>query len=52
MADCPTIGHFYEKLFRLKEMMNTDAARRMAEERHNFMLIWLDRFYEEWEGKA
>ncbi|MBK9290835.1 MAG: HD domain-containing protein [Bacteroidetes bacterium] len=50
--DSSTIGHFYEKLFRLKEMMNTDAARRMAEERHNFMLIWLDRFYEEWEGKA
>lgn len=47
----PTINHFYEKLLRLKNLMQTDTGRKMAEGRHEFMLQFLNQFYAEWEGK-
>lgn len=47
----PTINHFYEKLLLLKERMNTATGRKIAEQRHAFMEVFLDQFYAEWDGK-
>jgi len=46
-----TVNHFYEKLLLLKDLMNTETARKIAEERHNFMKEYLSRFFKEWEGE-
>jgi len=47
----PSVNHFYEKLFLLKDLMNTKTAKKIAVGRHKFMKEYLDEFFAEWEGK-
>lgn len=46
-SNSPTINHFYEKLLLLKDLMKTDEGKRIALERHDFMLSYLKQFLSE-----
>jgi len=51
-ANHTQINHFYEKLLLLKDRMNTQTGRRMAEARHEFMVKYLEQFHREWDGEV
>ncbi|MDY4099744.1 MAG: hypothetical protein SOY39_07260 [Lachnospiraceae bacterium] len=46
-----SINHFYEKLLLLKDMINTESAKKMAEHRQAVMEEYLVEFLAEWEGE-
>ncbi|HCM59988.1 MAG TPA: phosphohydrolase [Bacteroidales bacterium] len=45
-----TIHHFYDKLLLLRDLMNTPTGRRLADERHDYMVRYLDQFFMEWNA--
>ncbi len=46
-----SISHFYDKLLKLKDLMNTETAKKIAIERHKYLENFLGEFLEEWSGK-
>jgi len=50
-SSAPTLNHFYEKLMLLKDRMNTQTGRQLAEARHKFMEEYLIQFNKEWTGE-
>ena len=45
------IYHFEDKLLKLREEMHTDPAREIAQERHDFLETFRERFLDEWHGR-
>ncbi len=50
-SDSSTLNHFYEKLFLLKDRMETATAKKIAEKRHAFMEEFVQWFKNEWDGE-
>jgi len=50
-SQAPTLNHFYEKLLLLKDKMNTNTGKQIAQERHHYMEGFLSQFYAEWDGE-
>jgi uncharacterized protein len=51
LADETIINHFYEKLFKLKDMLQTKTAREIAEHRQQVMYDFLNEFKAEWNAE-
>jgi uncharacterized protein len=47
-ADDTSLGHFYDKLLLLKDLMLTESGRHLAGERHSLMLAYVEQFKNEW----
>ncbi|MFN7252754.1 MAG: HD domain-containing protein [Anaerobacillus sp.] len=43
------INHFYEKLLKLKDLMNTEYGKELAIQRHRYLEQFLQTFLKEWD---
>lgn len=50
--EAPTINHFYEKLLLLKDKMNTSTGKKLAQQRHDYMEVFLTQFFMEWNAEG
>lgn len=48
--DDSSLAHFHQKLLKLKDLMNTKTAKRIAAKRHRFLVGYLKQFMTEWNG--
>ncbi|MGL1934020.1 MAG: HD domain-containing protein [Fibrobacterales bacterium] len=48
----PSFNHFTEKLLLLKNSMNTQTGKAMAQERHRFLESYMEQFLAEWDGRC
>lgn len=42
-----TINHFFDKLLKLKDAMQTEIGKEEAQKRHDFMILFLEQFFQE-----
>lgn len=47
LSDPTGVGHFYQKLFKLRKLLNTEPARRISQQREEFMREFLRQFFSE-----
>jgi len=46
-----SVNHIQEKILKVKDALNTKAAKEIAEERHKFVEQFLERFLKEWKAE-
>ncbi len=51
-SETSAVNHFHEKILLLKELMNTETAKKIAKHRHKFIEDYLKEFSAEWEGNS
>ena len=51
-AKTHTVNHFYEKLLKIKDRIETASGKIIANQRHEFMVSFLEQFHSEWNIKA
>ncbi len=51
-AKTHTVNHFYEKLLKIKDRIETASGKIIAKQRHEFMVSFLEQFHSEWNIKA
>ncbi len=50
-SNSSTLHHFDEKLYKLKDLLNTDTAKIIATDREAYLRDFQQRFLDEWDGK-